>query len=136
MIGIMTVETQHSAAELAAFREEVRSFFEENLAEDFRRAGERATSVFYDPAISLPWQRILHARGWAAPDWPTEYGGPGWSDEQRYIFAEEYGRARAPSLAAVVSVRLQRPDQFSAACARRGIRPRGEKAAHRQTERR
>ena len=99
MIGSMTAETQHSAAELAAFREEVRSFFAEHLTEEFRRAGERATSVFYDPAISLPWQRILHARGWAAPDWPAEYGGPGWSDEQRYIFAEEYGRARAPSLA-------------------------------------
>lgn len=95
----MTAQTQHSPAELAAFREEVRSFLEETLTEEFRRAGERSTSVFYDPAISLPWQRMLHARGWAAPDWPVEHGGPGWSDEQRYIFAEEYGRARAPSLA-------------------------------------
>jgi alkylation response protein AidB-like acyl-CoA dehydrogenase len=95
----MTAQHSHSPADLAAFREEVRSFLDDNLTEEFRRAGERATSVFYDPAISLPWQRVLHARGWAAPDWPVEYGGPGWSDEQRYIFAEEYGRARAPGLA-------------------------------------
>ena len=97
--------TQHpetgvtSAADLAAFRTEVRAFFEANLTEEFRRAGERATSVFVDPAISLPWQRILHAQGWAAPDWPVKFGGPGWNDMQRYIFAEEYGRARAPNLA-------------------------------------
>ncbi|GAC1579457.1 MAG: acyl-CoA dehydrogenase family protein [Novosphingobium sp.] len=34
-----------------------------------------------------------------APDWPVEYGGPGWTDVQRYIFAEEAARAGAPNLA-------------------------------------
>ena len=34
------------------------------------------------PARTLPWQAILHARGWAAPDWPAEHGGPGWDDKQ------------------------------------------------------
>jgi alkylation response protein AidB-like acyl-CoA dehydrogenase len=58
-----------------------------------------ATSVFCDPAYSMPWQRILHARGWAAPSWPAEFGGPGWSELQRYIFAEECARAGAPNLA-------------------------------------
>ena len=66
---------------------------------DRRRAALRATSVFIDPAVSLPWQRILHARGWAAPDWSAEFGGPGWSEIERYVFAAECARAGAPNLA-------------------------------------
>ena len=84
---------------LAAFREEVRAFLAAHLPDDIRRGAARATSVFIDPAISLPWQRILHAQGWAAPDWPAEYGGPGWSEIERYIFAAECAAAGAPNLA-------------------------------------
>jgi acyl-CoA dehydrogenase len=82
-----------------AFRDEVRAFLEESLTPELRRAGARQTSVFIEPRYSLPWQKILHARGWAAPSWPKEYGGPGWSESQRHIFAAECVRARAPSLA-------------------------------------
>ena len=84
---------------LAAFREELRTFLAAHLPDDIRRAAARATSVFIDPDISLPWQRILHARGWAAPDWPAEFGGPGWSEIERYIFAAECAEAGAPNLA-------------------------------------
>ena len=83
---------------LEAFRDEVRVFLADALPDDLRRAASRATSVFPDPAVSLPWQRILHARGWAAPDWPAEFGGPGWSEIERYIFAAECARAGTPSL--------------------------------------
>jgi alkylation response protein AidB-like acyl-CoA dehydrogenase len=84
---------------LTAFREEVRAFLSANLPDDIRRGAARATSVFIDPDISLPWQRILHAKGWAAPDWPAEFGGPGWSEIERYIFAAECARAGTPNLA-------------------------------------
>ncbi|MBY8820845.1 acyl-CoA dehydrogenase family protein [Sphingomonas colocasiae] len=82
-----------------AFRDEVRAFLAAALPDDLRRATRRATSVFIDPAISLAWQRILHARGWVAPDWPERFGGTGWSELRRYIFAAECARARAPALA-------------------------------------
>ncbi|MBX3484945.1 acyl-CoA dehydrogenase family protein [Phenylobacterium sp.] len=82
-----------------AFRDEVRTFLDENLTPELREAGRRLTSVFCDPEHSLPWQRILHARGWAAPSWPREYGGPGWNEVQRAIFAAECARAGTPSLA-------------------------------------
>ena len=84
---------------LTAFREEVRAFLTANLPDDVRRGAARATSVFIDPDVSLPWQRILHEKGWAAPDWPAEFGGPGWSEIERYIFAAECARAGAPNLA-------------------------------------
>tara|TARA_R110002073_G_C9405999_1_gene574943 strand:- start:21 stop:1208 length:1188 start_codon:yes stop_codon:yes gene_type:complete len=80
------------------FRDEVRAFLKDNLTDDLAIAGRLSTSVFIEPQFSLPWQRILHARGWAAPGWPVEYGGTGWSEMQRYIFASECARAGAPSL--------------------------------------
>lgn len=82
-----------------AFRNEVRAFLAEHLPPELAEAGKRATSVFMDPAFTLQWQRILHARGWVAPSWPEQYGGPGWTDMQRYIFAAECTRANAPHLA-------------------------------------
>lgn len=85
--------------DLAAFRDEVRTFLEARLPDDLRRAAARATSVFIDPAVSLPWQRILNAHGWAAPDWPAEFGGPGWDEIRRYIFAAECARIGTPDLA-------------------------------------
>ena len=82
-----------------AFREEVRDFLDRNLTPELRQAGRRATSVFMDKTYSLAWQRILHARGWVAPAWPVQYGGTGWNEMQRYIFAAECARAGAPGLA-------------------------------------
>ncbi|MBY9066975.1 acyl-CoA dehydrogenase family protein [Hyphomonas sp. WL0036] len=81
------------------FQEEVRAFLRDNLTPELAAAGRLATSVFIEPEFTLPWQRILHARGWVAPHWPKEYGGPGWSEMQRYIFATETARAGAPGLA-------------------------------------
>ncbi len=82
-----------------AFQDEVRAFLDEALTPDLRAAGRLATSVFMDPEYSLPWQRKLHARGWVAPTWPAQYGGTGWGEMKRAIFAAECARAGAPSLA-------------------------------------
>ena len=84
--------------ELTAFRAEVRAFLADSLPPELARAGRRATSVFAHPDHSIPWQKILTARGWGAIDWPVEYGGTGWSAMQKYIFAAECARAGAPSL--------------------------------------
>ncbi len=91
--------SQLSDPGLIAFRDEVRAFLAANLDEELQRAGRRATSVFAHPDISLRWQHILNRRGWAAIDWPAEFGGPGWTPLQKYSFAAECARANAPSLA-------------------------------------
>jgi alkylation response protein AidB-like acyl-CoA dehydrogenase len=44
------------------------------------------------------WTRILNRRGWAAPAWPVEHGGTGWSLIERHIFDVECRRAQAPVL--------------------------------------
>lgn len=87
------------SAEDNVFREEVRGFLKENLTPEMIEAGKKATSVFIEPEYTLPWQRKLHEKGWVAPHWPKEYGGPGWTEMQRYIFAAECSAASAPSLA-------------------------------------
>lgn len=85
--------------DLEAFRLEVRDWLSANLPQPLAEVGRKATSVFTDIGPSLEWQAILHAKGWAAPGWPTDYGGPGWDEARQHIFATECARAGAPNLA-------------------------------------
>ncbi|QLL07593.1 acyl-CoA dehydrogenase family protein [Mycobacterium vicinigordonae] len=80
------------------FQAEVRDFLAEKLTPDLRRAGRLMTSVYADHEASMAWQAILHERGWAAPAWPVEFGGCGWTLTQHYIFSRESTLAGAPSL--------------------------------------
>ena len=80
------------------FREEVRAFLDESLTPEILEAGRKTTSVFAPVKEVMAWQRLLHAKGWAAPHWPKEFGGTGWSVSQRAIFAEELVRAETPPL--------------------------------------
>ena len=81
--------------ELKAFRAEVRDFFARELPEDIRRK-------VAEDRMDLPkedqrrWHNILLKRGWAVPNWPVEWGGPGWDDARQYIFEREYSLADAP----------------------------------------
>ena len=81
-----------------AFRDEVRAFLDAELSAEMRAATARMTSVYAPVELSLAWQAKLHARGWAAPAWPREYGGTGWSQVQRYLFSRELTEAGAPPL--------------------------------------
>jgi len=87
----------HHAAADEAFRTEVRDFLRENLPADI--AHRHALGFHPLPKADLQaWNRILADKGWAAPHWPVEHGGPGWSPIQRHIFEEECARAHAPDL--------------------------------------
>ena len=74
-----------------AFRDEVRRFIEENYPAAVRSKQESGEELGREDFLA--WHRILGARGWSAPAWPVEYGGPGWSSIQKFIFAEELARA-------------------------------------------
>lgn len=84
--------------ELEAFRAEVGAFLDTAPTDAIREAGRKTTSVFPDFDQTAAWQKILNDKGWAAPHWPEEYGGTGWSVEQRYIFAEEYRKRDLPPM--------------------------------------
>lgn len=91
------MQVQWNAEDLS-FHDEVRAFLDAELTADLRRATARLTSVYPPHEVSMAWQAILHARGWAAPAWPVEHGGCGWSAAQRYIFVSELAAAGAPPL--------------------------------------
>ena len=88
-----------TAAAEEAFREEVQDFLAEKLSDDLRQAGRRTTGICSPHEASQAWQKILHAKGWAAPGWPVEHGGTGWSPMRRHIFGTECHLAEAPLLA-------------------------------------
>lgn len=81
--------------ELDAFRQEVRSFIRENLPDDMRKKCEQER-MYLSPEDQLQWHLTLAKRGWQCPHWPTEVGGTGWSEMQRYIWEEELAYADAP----------------------------------------
>ncbi|MBT6276446.1 MAG: pimeloyl-CoA dehydrogenase large subunit, partial [Chromatiales bacterium] len=45
---------------------------------------------------TVVWQKRLAEKGWAAPNWPVEYGGAGFTPTQNYIWDLERARVGAP----------------------------------------
>ncbi len=70
-----------------AFHEEVRRFVAEKLPADVKHKVEDGLRLEKDDY--LRWQKALYEKGWAAPGWPVEHGGPGWTPVQRYVFEQE-----------------------------------------------
>lgn len=80
--------------EQAAFRVEVRAFFEAELPADMRAGA--ALGKRLQKGDLTRWQRILQLRGWGAPTWPERFGGTGWDVIQQHIFEEERADIGAP----------------------------------------
>src|SRR6202158_3581122 len=85
-------------AEDRAFKKEVPEFIAQHLTPERKRAKALTPSVFSDPEIGIAWQKSLHKKGWGAPGWPVEHGGPDWTPAQRWIFEAESARAGAPNV--------------------------------------
>lgn len=78
------------------FRNEVRAWLDMNLPDDLRQ--KVALQERLSKKDLVRWHKILAGKGWIAPAWPVEWGGPGWNAVQRYIFDEECGYAGVPQL--------------------------------------
>ena len=78
------------------FREEVRTFLSENLDLHLSRKVKLGYPISKEEQDG--WTRILNARGWAAPNWPVEVGGPGWTMLRRHLFDIEMKMHHAPEL--------------------------------------
>ncbi len=82
------------SAEDRDFVNEVRAFLAEKLDPAVARKVELGYPI--DKAEQDAWTRILNERGWAAPNWPVEAGGTGWSMIRRHLFEIELRAAHAP----------------------------------------
>ena len=78
------------------FREEVRAFATDKLAQDIRDKVLRHQRLEREDYVR--WHNILADQGWGAPNWPVEHGGTGWNALQRLIFEVECFKAGAPRL--------------------------------------
>ena len=85
----------YSDADLA-FRDQVRAFLASHLPPELQHKVRQHLRLGRDDYVR--WHRILAARGWVAPAWPVEYGGPGWTPVQRHIFEEECALAGTPPI--------------------------------------
>jgi alkylation response protein AidB-like acyl-CoA dehydrogenase len=79
-----------------AFREEIRGFIADHL--DPHVANRVRLGYPIDKTDQDAWTRTLNARGWAAPNWPKDVGGSGWSMVRRHLFDVEMKTAHAPEL--------------------------------------
>lgn len=93
-----------------AFRNHVRSAIAEMLPAHL--AEQTRSHLHMSRDTMAEWNRILHARGWSAHHWPKEFGGPGWTPIQRFIFESELARADAPPLS-VFGIYLVGPTLYS-----------------------
>ena len=71
--------------EEAAFRKEVSTFISAEAPKAGQGFGEAGD-----------WFKKLAAKGWIAPNWPTEYGGAGLNVMKQFVLNEEMALRRAP----------------------------------------
>ena len=86
------------SAEDEAFRQEVRTWLEEALADGFAHLKGRGHLGEMDVEMEgrLAWEQKLAEGRWTCVSWPEEHGGRGLSLYREVIFYEEYARSGAP----------------------------------------
>jgi len=81
------------------FQQEVRDWIAENFDVELRAKMALTKNGYVDKASQVAWQKKLASKGWIAPNWPKEYGGPGLSATQRHILHAELSGAGTPNVA-------------------------------------
>lgn len=81
------MDLDFSANDLA-FRDEVRALIARTFPHPRRFDGSRAHEDL--------WREAMAAKGWAANKWPVEFGGPGWTPAQSFIWERETTAAGLP----------------------------------------
>ncbi|MEM9193327.1 MAG: acyl-CoA dehydrogenase family protein [Myxococcota bacterium] len=78
------------------FRTEVRGWIDEAMPKTIREKAE--VDGHFEHSEVMEWHKILFDKGWVAPHWPKEFGGPGFDATQRFILTEELELSGAPQL--------------------------------------
>ena len=78
------------------FRNEVRDFIKVSYTQEMKDELARSKNGSASKDLHLNWQKSLYEKGWIAPNWPEEHGGPGFTTTQKYIFETEMAHAGAP----------------------------------------
>ncbi len=88
--------------DLDAFRQEVRTWLEENCPKSMRTPFSADTDMCwggrdfkFKSEEQQQWLQRMADKGWTAPDWPKEYGGGGLSPQEHKVLREELSRIQA-----------------------------------------
>jgi alkylation response protein AidB-like acyl-CoA dehydrogenase len=91
-----------------AFQKEVRDWLAANMPMEVAEESRRSRTSHVSKERLLQWQKKLSGKGWLCPNWPKEYGGPGWNSTQKFIFEMEMARADSPYLSSF-SIKMVAP---------------------------
>ena len=78
------------------FRDEIRSWIENDYPSHIKEKQDKGEILTKEEVIEF--HKALAARGWLGYNWPSEYGGTGWTSTQIYIFQKEFGLAGCPNI--------------------------------------
>lgn len=93
-----------------AFRQELRSWLEENLPEGWTEGKRELPKVKEEYSRFLrDWQRKLYEGGWAAIAWPQAYGGRDATLMEEIIYHQEMVRVEAPPLINYIGIHMVGP---------------------------
>ncbi|HZX84465.1 MAG TPA: acyl-CoA dehydrogenase family protein [Reyranella sp.] len=95
-------------ADELAFQKEVRDWIAANMPPEVAEESRRSRTSHVSKERLLQWQKKLAERGWLCPNWPKEFGGPGWNSTQKFIFEMEMARADSPYLSSF-SIKMVAP---------------------------
>lgn len=79
-----------------AFATEVRRFFAADYPQNILEKVRTGSLLTREDHVRS--QQALQSRGWLGIGWPREYGGPGWTPTERYLFEQELEAAGAPNI--------------------------------------
>jgi alkylation response protein AidB-like acyl-CoA dehydrogenase len=65
--------------EHVAFRKEVREGIRSAMPPPIRAKAD--VDGNFEMKEIMEWHKILFQKGWIAPHWPKQYGGPGWDSD-------------------------------------------------------
>jgi alkylation response protein AidB-like acyl-CoA dehydrogenase len=78
------------------FRDEVVDFVKKNLSP--ATADKMKNGKHLSKEDIMAWQQALGRKGWLVNSWPKQYGGPGWTATQKYIFDNVTAEMNAPGI--------------------------------------
>ncbi|MCB0950417.1 MAG: acyl-CoA dehydrogenase family protein [Mycobacterium sp.] len=81
-------------SEEAAFRDELRTFYQTKISAEIRERTRTAAEANRDDIVAT--QKILNEHGLAVPNWPVEWGGKDWTPTQQQIWLDEMQLASVP----------------------------------------
>ena len=96
-------------ADEEAFREEVRTWLDHNLPDEWRNGGVGGYREDADEQMQRGWQQRLHEGGWLKLSWSRELGGRGATPIMQAIYNEEMAKAGAPAILGRLGVSLLAP---------------------------